>query len=159
MADQRHYKVRLFEGLMYLSIATTFAASIYLWATIGAAPGPNQDELHFIVSALEIVSTATAIVMGFLVWLAARRRKNWARWVLLVVVFWGLIYLPRSILHHPEAYLKSFGNFKAAGDEKIQIVWMVLQGAYVVRVIALFLIFTGDARAWFRKSAPVISTP
>jgi Na+-translocating ferredoxin:NAD+ oxidoreductase RnfD subunit len=76
-----------------------------------------------------------ATLLPFL-WFALRRRKNWARWVLLVSF---IISLPLEFLD-PSVY---------SGDQlplTLMALVSVLAGA-----AAFYFLFTGDARPWFRE--------
>jgi hypothetical protein len=62
---------------------------------------------------------------------AAREHKNWARWVLLILY---AIALPASV------------------QSDLTLIPVILwAGQFLAAAVALFLIFTGDARAWFDR--------
>jgi len=78
----------------------------------------------------------------FLIWQAARRRKNWARWVLCILIAIQLSALYRwTVL---SKYLTPLGQGLLIGQD-------------VVLTFALYLSFTGNARAWFGRSAKLES--
>jgi hypothetical protein len=85
-----------------------------------------------------MVTTATLTAAGlilllvFLVWLAAQRRKNWPRWVLI-----GSLVL--SVL----SLLQILGESGLAFESGIEIISCALTAA------GLYLSYTGDARGWF----------
>jgi uncharacterized SAM-binding protein YcdF (DUF218 family) len=79
-------------------------------------------------------------VLAFVVlfiWLVARNRKNWARWVLLILFAMGLPFAV-SIIRGWLALRPIVGVFSLS-----QI---------LVQVIAFLLVFTGNARDWFKKT-------
>lgn len=88
-----------------------------------------------------------AFVMS-LVWLTARRRKNWARWTLFVLFVLEQIYFILSVVT-----VLSLSNRYAPSLQK-----MLLGPAFighsiitVMELAAYVLIFTGNGRTWFRK--------
>ena len=87
-------------------------------------------------------STTTPALNGaVMIWLIARKRQNWARWTFLVLFVIGL---PLSV---PQL-LATFQT--SALSAVLGLVQLLLQ------VYAFFLIFTGNAKDWFRKT-PTLS--
>jgi phosphatidylserine synthase len=80
----------------------------------------------------------TIMVLIFL-WLIAFKRQNWARWVWLAMSILGA---PGSIANF-KTYL---GTPLAAAIHSTQMVLML---------VALYFVFTGNAKPWFRRDAPV----
>ena len=72
------------------------------------------------------------LLLVFLVWLAAQRRKNWPRWVLAGALLMSIISLAQVI-----------GDNGLELDSGIEIVSCVLTAA------GLYFSFTGDAKGWF----------
>jgi uncharacterized SAM-binding protein YcdF (DUF218 family) len=72
--------------------------------------------------------------MVLFIWLVARRHKNWARWLLLILFVLGLPF-----------YFRVLGQMlrlnPTAGS--LSVVQVLAQ------TVAQFLIFTGNARDWF----------
>ena len=87
-------------------------------------------------SFLLIVQLAVFAILILLIWLIARRRKNWARWVLLALFVFGL----------PGAWTNISSTFPA---HAVVGVLMLVQAA--LQAIAIFFVFTGNARGWFSK--------
>ncbi|HTT82357.1 MAG TPA: hypothetical protein VMF67_02650 [Rhizomicrobium sp.] len=122
---------------------------LWLWwaaFVIGAAEipltPPNSTLLNFgatrsVQTALAAGGTALSLatLLPFL-WFAVRRRKNWARWVLLVSF---IISLPLEFLD-PSVW---------SGDQ------LPLTGMALLSVLAeaasFYFLFTGDARPWFAE--------
>jgi hypothetical protein len=72
------------------------------------------------------------LLMVYFVWLAAQRRKNWPRWVLVASLVLSVIQLVQII-----------GDSGVALDSAIEIVSCALTAA------GLYYSFTGDAKGWF----------
>jgi len=72
------------------------------------------------------------LLLVYFVWLAARQRKNWPRWVLAAALLLSVISLFQVI-----------GENGLELDSSIEIVSCVLTAA------GLYFSFTGDARGWF----------
>ena len=91
-----------------------------------------------------LVQISVFVMAVFVIWLIARRRKNWARWLLLVFFLLGI---PLSV--PALAKLSRISSYDG-----------ILSGAQgLAQIVALFLIFTGDARDWFRPSQSVPPHP
>ena len=81
--------------------------------------------------------TATGILISvFLIWSAARRRKNWARWLLLIIL--GL-----EMLVSVPTLADEFKSNMVVGA--ISVVILMLDGA------AVYLLFCPGAQSWFAK--------
>ena len=125
-----------FERLMYLALGISLILTFLQWDYV----------VDVFVNDFGFPDPASAFVtmlLGYapvvlLIWQAARRRKNWARWVLCI-----LIAIQLSALYRwtgLNKYLTQLGQGLLIGQD-------------VVLAFALFLIFTGNARAWFKGSA------
>jgi len=112
---------------MYLSLGLAVIETALEWDRILAAAHGSVRVAGFVVLYL----------YGFLalcIWQAAREHKNWARWVLLILF---AIALPASF------------------QSDLTLIAVILRiGQFLAATIALFLIFTGNARAWFERSSP-----
>jgi hypothetical protein len=115
-----------------------FEALLYLSLTLDALSVAFQDRTPSGEMTQQMVSTATIIAGGmivllvYLVWLAAQRRKNWPRWVLsgaLVLSIYSLI--------------DTIGEIGLRVDSAIEIVSCALTAA------GMYLSYTGDAKGWF----------
>jgi hypothetical protein len=115
--------VARFEQLMYLSLGFAVIETVLERDRFLA----NGDVRLFV--------SVAWYVYGFLalcIWQAARERKNWARWALLILFAATLPACLETGLTLTEAILR------------------VAQ--FFLVVAALFLIFTGNARPWFDRS-------
>jgi hypothetical protein len=116
-----------FEVLAYASIGIGIVVSAL-----------EYRRLSTMMSAAEI-GIIQFLVLAFLawqVWLASRRRKNWARWVFLIFFLAGIpFYIP----------LLSDMMSSAPVAGALNALQVFAQGA------ALYFAFTGEANDWFRK--------
>lgn len=72
------------------------------------------------------------------IWLIARRRKNWARWISLVVMVGGI---PSAILDYDKLH---WSNSAAESGYYV---------AYVMHLVSISLLFSRDAREWFSRKS------
>jgi predicted membrane channel-forming protein YqfA (hemolysin III family) len=120
--------VARFEQLMYLSLGIGIIVSVLEFSYF-----QSQANVGFI---LFIQAFVLALFVLF-IWLIARRRANWARWTFLVIFLLGLIpYVPNAI----ELLQR---NPVSGGLNLVQL---------VLQAVALYLVFTGNAANWFKKS-------
>jgi hypothetical protein len=115
-----------FEVLMYISLMLD-AISVALQ---DRTPTPENPDSAIMM--LAILNGIMIVVMAFFVYLAARGRKNWPRWVVLAVEALTGISL--------WLFLQDKGMTLDAGID-------VISSALVT--IGLYYSFTGDARGWF----------
>ncbi len=78
------------------------------------------------------ISLSYAIVV-LLIWQAARKRRNWARWALLTIGVLGIV---------PE--LQHFSGGPLAGFCSL--------ASFLTAAVGLYFVFTGNARGWFESS-------
>jgi peptidoglycan/LPS O-acetylase OafA/YrhL len=118
--------VLLFEILLYLSLMLDALSVAFQDRT----PGPDMT------SSMIAVATALAggliLLLFYFVWLAARRRKNWPRWLLAAALLFSIASLWQVI-----------GENGLELDSGIEIVSCVLTAA------GLYFSFSGDAQGWF----------
>jgi len=118
--------VARFEQLMYVALGIGVLLTAIAFPELSATAGPG-----FVVA----VEGGVVIVIGLLIWLVARQRQNWARWTFLVLYLVGLpFYVPRF----PEMVRV---NAISAAASACQLLF---------QAIAFYLVFTGDARDWFK---------
>ncbi|MGN6116385.1 MAG: hypothetical protein ACTHN2_12790, partial [Nitrobacter sp.] len=96
-------------------------------------PADMSDAAEANVNLIAVVLVAFFL---FLVWLAARHRKNWARWVLVTAL--GL-----SIL----SLLDSFGSGGMTLATALDVLSTGLTAA------GIYFSFTGDAKGWFNSQS------
>jgi cell division protein FtsW (lipid II flippase) len=93
---------------------------------------PTADMSEEVIRANTLIGGGMILLLLFFVWLAARRRKNWPRWVLAAALVLSAISLFQVI-----------GANGLELDSVIEIVSCGLTAA------GLYYSFTGDAKGWF----------
>jgi hypothetical protein len=116
-----------FEVLLYLSLLLDALSMPFRSDAFDDGAGTTPP-------AAKLITAVMILAFVGLVWLAARRRKNWARMVLLAA-------LPLSILSIVQV-------LHFAGWQLITVVDMV---SAALTALGLYFSFTGDARDWFRS--------
>jgi hypothetical protein len=126
--------IRRFVWLWWGSIAIAFIA-------IPLLPPPSSSELELGVTRPILMSiaagvgvTLVAVALPFF-WLAVWRRKNWARWLLLLAF---VASIPLSFVDVPNL-----------APSVIVLEWLSM----LSEAAAFYFLFTGDARAWFRRES------
>jgi hypothetical protein len=117
--------VAWFERLMFVAILLGLT-DIYTTARRGGVSFPSGVAAAVILTGVYVV----------LIWLAARRRKSWPRYVLAVLFVLtlaaALVSLPTDLRERP-----------------FDVLVNGLQ--CLAEAVALVLVFTGNARAWFAQ--------
>ena len=93
---------------------------------------PTADMTDQMIMAATLVAGGMILLLLYFVWLAARHRKNWPRWVLAAALVLSVISLFQVI-----------GENGVELDSLIEIVSCLLTAA------GLYFSFTGDAQGWF----------
>ena len=109
---------------MYVALGIEVISTILEWDQVVAQIPSYQGA----VALGTILSFATDI---WFIWLVARRRKNWTRWVML---FGFVLEIPFTL-----PWLLSLADFNSV---LICMTWLA-------QIVAFLLIFTGNAREWF----------
>lgn len=115
-----------FEVLLYLSLALDALSVAFQDRT----PGAGMTDSMIIVST--VMAGCLILLLVFLVWLAAQRRKSWARWVLVATLVLSVISLVQVI-----------SESGVQRDGGVEIVSCILTAA------GLYFSFSGDAKDWF----------
>jgi branched-subunit amino acid permease len=115
-----------FEVLLYLSLTLDALSVAFQDRT------PSEDMTEQTIMVASVIAGLLILLLVFLVWLAAQRRKNWPRWVLATVLVLSMISLAQVI-----------GDSGLELDSGIEIVSCALTAA------GLYFSFTGDAKGWF----------
>ena len=92
----------------------------------------NADMTDQMIAAATLLAGGMILLLVYFVWLAARCRKNWPRWVLTAALVLSIISLFQVI-----------GERGVELDSGIEIV------SCVVTLIGLYFSYTGDAQGWF----------
>ena len=115
-----------------------FEVLLYLSLTLDALSVAFQDRTPTNELTESTIMVATAIAAGlimllvYFVWLAAQRRKNWPRWVLVASLVLSVISL-----------------FQIIGDSGVQLDSAIEVVSCVLTAAGLYFSFTGDAKGWF----------
>jgi uncharacterized BrkB/YihY/UPF0761 family membrane protein len=115
-----------FEILLYLSLTLDALSVAFQDRT------PTAEMTSSTILASTVLSGCVILLLLYFVWLAARQRKNWPRWVLAAALVLSIISLFQSI--------GASGLDLASG---IEIVSCALTAA------GLYYSYTGDAQGWF----------
>jgi uncharacterized BrkB/YihY/UPF0761 family membrane protein len=115
-----------FEVLLYLSLTLDALSAAVQDRT------PTDDLSESTIMAATLIIAGLILLMVYFVWLAAKRRKNWPRWVLMAVLVYSVITLFQVI-----------GDVGVQLDSGIEVVSCALTAA------GLYFSFTGDAKGWF----------
>jgi hypothetical protein len=115
-----------FEVLLYLSLTLDALSVAFQDRT------PSGEMTDSVIMVGTVMAGGMILLLVFLVWLAAQKRKNWPRWVLAAALLLSLISLVQVI-----------GDNGVQLDSAIEVVSCALTAA------GLYFSFTGDAVGWF----------
>ena len=115
-----------FEVLLYLSL-TLDALSVAFQDR-----RPTDEVSESTIAFATLIAACLILLMVYFVHLAARRRKNWPRWVLVGSLVMSVVSLAQTI-----------GDGGVELDSAIEVVSCALTAA------GLYFSFTGDAQGWF----------
>ncbi|CAL78202.1 conserved hypothetical protein; putative membrane protein [Bradyrhizobium sp. ORS 278] len=93
---------------------------------------PTLEITEDMITAQTILNGVVILLMFYFVYLAAQRRKNWPRWVLLAALVLSGVSLVQVI-----------GDKGMTLDAGIEVISCALTA------MGLYYSFTGDARGWF----------
>ena len=114
-----------FEALLYVSL---------MLDALSVAFQDRTPTVESIEQMILIVAAAIILLQVYFVWLAARHRKNWPRWVLAATFLLSGILL-----------------FQVIGENGLELDPFASIGivSCVLTAAGLYFSFTGDARGWF----------
>ena len=115
-----------FEVLLYLSLVLD-ALSVAFQDRTPTATMTETD-----IMAATVIAGCLILLFVYMVWLAARQRKNWPRWVLVASLVFSVLSLVQIV-----------GDTGVQLDSGIEIISCFLTAA------GLYFSFTGDAKGWF----------
>ena len=118
--------VLLFEVMLYLSLMLDALSVAFQDRT------PDANVTASTIAIATAMAGVMILLLLYFVWLAARRRKNWPRWVLAAALLFSVGTLWQAI---DESGLEL--------DSSIEIVSCLLTAA------GLYFSFSGDAQGWF----------
>jgi len=127
-----------FERLIYVSLVIGLIAALADFSRLTSL-GP--------ILSIIAGNVAGLAAMVLLTWLIARRRKNWARWVLLALYVIGLPFVLGGL------FISEVGDVKVGRANLFVMSLVALQA--IAQAAALVYVFSGEARAWFSgRGAP-----
>ena len=115
-----------FEVLLYASLMLD-ALSV---AVQDRTPTAEVTERMIMTSTL--LGGGMIVLLLYFVWLAARHRKNWPRWVLAAALVLSVISL-----------------FQVIGEKGIELDSLIEIVSCTLTAAGLYYSFTGDAQGWF----------
>lgn len=115
-----------FEVLLYLSLTLNSLSVAFQDRT------PTPEMTQAMINTAALMAAGLILLMVYLVWLAAQRRKNWPRWVLL-----------GSLVLSIYSLIDIIGGAGIELDSFIEIISCALTAA------GLYYSYTGDAKGWF----------
>ncbi len=114
-----------FEVLLYLSLLIDSLSMVFRSDSF-------SDLNDMAPSTAKLITAVLLLVFVYLVWLAAHRRQNWARMVLLVSLVLSVISVA-AMVNETGWQFETFVDFISAA----------------LTAAGLFFSFTGDAQGWF----------
>jgi branched-subunit amino acid permease len=93
---------------------------------------PTADMTDQMIMAATLVAGGMILLLLYFVWLAARHRKNWPRWVLAAALVLSVISL-----------------FQVIGENGIELDSLIEIVSCLLTAAGLYFSFTGDAQGWF----------
>jgi len=115
-----------FEVLLYSSLTLDALSVAFQDRT------PTAELTERTIFVMTVMDGVLILLLVFLVWLAAQRRKSWPRWVLAAALLLSVVSL-----------LEIIGGTGLKLDSAIEVVSCALTAA------GLYFSLTGDARGWF----------
>jgi branched-subunit amino acid permease len=116
-----------FEVLLYLSLTLDALSVAFQDRT------PSVEMTESMIMKATVMAACLILLLVYFVWLAAQRRKNWPRWVLVAAMLLSVVSLVQVI-----------GDSGLQLDSAIEIVSCAFTAA------GLYFSFTGDAQGWFK---------
>jgi len=93
---------------------------------------PTAEVSEQMITANTLIGGGMILLLLYFVWLAARRRKNWPRWVLGAALLLSVVSL-----------------FQVIGDRGVELDSVIEIVSCVLTAAGLYYSFTGDAKGWF----------
>jgi O-antigen ligase len=115
-----------FEALLYMSLTLDALSVAFQDRT------PSGDITESTIMVATVLAACLILLLFYFVWLAAQRRKNWPRLVLLASLVLSVISL-----------------FQIVGDGGLQIDSTIEVVSCALTAAGLYFSFTGDAKGWF----------
>jgi glucan phosphoethanolaminetransferase (alkaline phosphatase superfamily) len=116
-----------FEVLMYLSLMVDALSMLVRDDTF--------SDPDITVPMAKLMTAVLILLFVYMIWLAARMRKNWARMVLLASLLLSIVSIASSV-----------------SDSGVQFETLIDVVSSLLTAAGLYLSFTGDAVGWFESS-------
>ena len=118
--------VQWFEALLYMSLTLDAVSVAFQDRT------PKGEMTEQMINTATVMAGGLILLLVYLVYLAAQRRKNWPRWALAAALALSVLSLLQAIAENGVQF-----------DSGIEVLSCALTAA------GLYLSFTGDAQGWF----------
>ena len=118
--------VFLFEVLLYASLMLDSLSVAVQDRT------PTADTTEQMILTGTILDGGMIVLLLYFVWLAARHRKNWPRWVLAAALVLSMMAL-----------------FQVIGENGLELDSAIEIVSCVLTALGLYFSSTGDAKCWF----------
>ena len=115
-----------FEALLYASLMLD-ALSVAVQDRT-----PTADMTEQMIMRETLIAGGMILLLLYFVWLAARRRKNWPRWVLAAALVMSVASL-----------------FLVIGENGLELDSMIEIVSCALTAAGLYFSYTGDAQGWF----------
>ena len=115
-----------FEVLLYTSLVLDALSVAFQDRT------PSGDVTESTIMVATVLAAGLILLMFYFVRVAAQRRKNWPRWVLVASLVLSVLSL-----------------FQIVGDDGLQVDSAIEVVSCAFTAAGLYFSFTGDARGWF----------
>ena len=115
-----------FEALLYMSLTLDALSVAFQDRT------PSGDLTPQVIASGTVIAGGMILLLVYLVWLAAQRRKSWPRWVLLGALVLSIYSL-----------IDTIDDVGLQLDSAIEIVSCALTA------LGMYFSWTGDAKGWF----------
>ena len=115
-----------FEVLLYSSLILDALSVAFQDRT------PSIDMTESTIAVATVLAAGLILLLFYFVWLAARRRKNWPRWVLLATLVLSVISL-----------------FQIVDESGLQLDSAIEVVSCALTAVGLYCSFTGDSQGWF----------
>jgi hypothetical protein len=109
-----------------------FEVLLYASLVLDALSVAFQDRTANADMVLTLLDACLILLLFYFVWLAAQRRKNWPRWVLLAALVLSVISL-----------------FQFISENGLQLDSAIEVVSCGVTAVGLYFSVTGDAKGWF----------
>ena len=130
-AAPRPWSVVWYERLAWAAIAVGLASG-------AANPTLLARNYHLYHTGFLLYGALSVTGRLLWIWLVARKRQNWARWISLFWILLSILGLP-STVRDMEGFLLN------------PVATILFYGAFAISIVSVMLLFRSDAREWFSR--------